>query len=305
MSIPTSRTKEPGKIIIDTDKCIGCGLCVKVCKDFSLEIIDNKVRQKSESCFGCIACGHCMAICPNGAIEISGRTLSKEDLFDLPEKEFASDYSSLLTLCQRRRSIREFKDKEVEKDLIEKILFAARTSPMGLPPSDVNILIFDTREKTNQFAKDLCDYLKSIKWFFSDFSLSLMRPFISKANYEMFKDFVQPVFSIYQDSMDRGENVITYDAPVAIYFYGSPYTDPADPIVAATYAMLAAESLGLGTCMLGAIHPLIQNGGKATKFREEHGIKYKSREGLFLILGYPDVEYNKGIKRTFASETYK
>ncbi|HBN04765.1 MAG TPA: nitroreductase, partial [Bacteroidales bacterium] len=74
MSIPTSRTKEPGKIIIDTDKCIGCGLCVKVCKDFSLEIVDNKVRQKSESCFGCIACGHCMAICPNGAIEISGRT---------------------------------------------------------------------------------------------------------------------------------------------------------------------------------------------------------------------------------------
>ena len=69
--------------------------------------------------------------------------------------------------------------------------------------------------------------------------------------------------------------------------------------------MLAAESLGLGTCMLGAIHPLIQNGGKATKFRKEHGIKYKSREGLFLILGYPDVEYNKGIKRTFASETYK
>ncbi|MFV0500109.1 MAG: hypothetical protein ACK5MH_00775 [Bacteroidales bacterium] len=57
--------------------------------------------------------------------------------------------------------------------------------------------------------------------------------------------------------------------------------------------------------MLGAIHPLIQNGGKATKFRKEHGIKYKSREGLFLILGYPDVEYNKGIKRTFASETYK
>lgn len=305
MTIPTSRTKESGKIIINAEKCIGCELCVKACKDFSLEIRDNKVYQKSESCFGCIACGHCMAICPNGAIEISGRTLSKEDLFDLPEKEFASNYSSILSLCQRRRSIREYKDKEVEKDLIEKILFAARTSPMGLPPSDVNVLIFDTKEKTNQFAKDFCEYLKGIKWLFSDLSLSLMRPFLSKANYEMFKDFVQPMFSIYQESMDRGENVITYDAPVAIYFYGSPYTDPADPIVAATYAMLAAESLGLGTCMLGAIHPLIQNGGKATKFRKEHGIKYKSREGLFLILGYPDVEYNKGIKRTFASETYK
>lgn len=305
MAIPTSRTKESGTIIINSEKCIGCGLCVKVCKDFSLEIRDNKVYQSPKSCFGCIACGHCMAICPNGAIEIRGRTLSKEDLFDLPKKEFFSNYSSLFSLCQSRRSVREFKDKEVERNLIEKILTLARTSPMGLPPSDVNVLIFDKKEKTNQFAKDFCEYLKGIKWLFSDLSLFLMRPFLSKANYEMFKDFIQPMFSIYQESMDRGENVITYDAPIAIYFYGSPYSDPADPIIAATYAMLAAESLGLGTCMLGAIHPLIQNGRKAEKFRKAHGIKYKSREGLFLILGYPDVEYNKGIKRTFASEIYK
>lgn len=305
MAIPTSRTKESGKIIINSEKCIGCGLCVKVCKDFSLEIRDNKVYQSPKSCFGCIACGHCMAICPNGAIEIRGRTLSKEVLFDLPKKEFFSNYSSLFSLCQSRRSIREFEDKEVERDLIEKILTLARTSPMGLPPSDVNVLIFDKKEKTNQFAKDFCEYLKGIKWLFSDLSLFLMRPFLSKANYEMFKDFILPMFSIYQESMDRGENVITYDAPIAIYFYGSPYSDPADPIIAATYAMLAAESLGLGTCMLGAIHPLIQNGRKAEKFRKAHGIKYKSREGLFLILGYPDVEYNKGIKRTFASEIYK
>ncbi|MDD4529067.1 MAG: nitroreductase family protein [Bacteroidales bacterium] len=305
MAIPTSRTKEPGEIIINTEKCIGCGLCVKVCKDYSLEIKDNKVYQRLQSCFGCIACGHCMAICPKGAIEIYGRILSPKDLFDLPQKHSATDYNSLLSLCQRRRSVREFKDKEVDRETIEKILSIARTSPMGLPPSDVNVLIFDSKEKTNQFAKDFCNFLKGMKWMFSNFSLSLMSPFLSKANNEMFKEFVQPLFSIYGDNMDKGINYVTYDAPVALYFYGSPYTDPADPIIAATYAMLAAESLGLGTCMLGAIHPLIQYGGKAKKFREAQGIKYKSREGLFVILGYPDVEYNKGIKRTFASETYK
>jgi nitroreductase len=103
--------------------------------------------------------------------------------------------------------------------------------------------------------------------------------------------------------MKKGENVVTYDAPLVMYFYGSPYTDPADPIVAATYAMIAGESMGLGTCMLGAIHPLIQYGGKARKFRKQYGIKYASREGLFVIFGYPSVKYNKGIKRTFASVT--
>jgi hypothetical protein len=53
--------------------------------------------------------------------------------------------------------------------------------------------------------------------------------------------------------------------------------------------------------MLGGIHPLIQNGKKARQFREQYGIKSKSREGLFVIFGYPAVIYRKGIKRTFAS----
>jgi hypothetical protein len=53
--------------------------------------------------------------------------------------------------------------------------------------------------------------------------------------------------------------------------------------------------------MLGGVHPLIQNGNKAKKFREAQGIKYASREGLFVIFGYPDVKYKKGIRRTFAS----
>ena len=64
-------------------------------------------------------------------------------------------------------------------------------------------------------------------------------------------------------NISYGINVVNYDAPLAIYFYGSPYCDPADPIIAATYAMIAAEALGLGTCMLGAIHPLIQYGKSA------------------------------------------
>ncbi|MDD3906644.1 MAG: nitroreductase, partial [Bacteroidales bacterium] len=87
----------------------------------------------------------------------------------------------------------------------------------------------------------------------------------------------------------------------ALYFYGSEYSDPADPIIAATYAMLTAESIGLGTCMLGAIHPMIQNGKLAKRFREAHGIQNKSREGLFIIMGYPVIKFKKAITRTFAS----
>ena len=304
MAIPTSRTKEKGEIRVNKEKCIGCGKCVEVCKDFSLILKDNKANISDNPAFGCIGCGHCMAICPTSAIQIFGRTISPKDLYILPSVDNAANFDQLIGLFKRRRSIREFLNIPVEPEIIEKVLDAAKTSPMGLPPSDVNVLILDSKEKTRKFAVDFCEYLKKMRWLVSTWFLTFMRPFWGKENAETFNGFVKPMFDVYIKNMEEGINLINYDAPLAMYFYGSPYTDPADPIVAATTAMYAAESLGLGTCMLGAVHPLIQNGRKARKFREIHGIKYTSREGLFVIFGYSRIEYKKGIKRTFASTTF-
>ncbi len=245
MAIPTSRTHEAAKLHFSPEHCNGCGLRVQVCKDFSIAIVDGRVQAATTSIFGCIGCGYCMAICPQEAITVTGRCLSADDLTELPGRGNGADYQSLL---QRRRSIREFKDKVVEADLIDKVLEAVRTAPMGLPPSVVHILVYS-----------------------------------------------------YTGAMARGEDLVTYDAPVALYFYGSPLCDPADPIVAATYAILAAESLGLGTCMLGGMHPLIQNGRAARRFREQQGIRHASREGLIVIMGHPRVVYHKGIRRSLAA----
>ncbi|MBU1565718.1 MAG: nitroreductase family protein [Proteobacteria bacterium] len=304
MAIPTSRTHEAAKLHISPELCNGCGLCEQVCKDFSIGIVDGRAQATTTSIFGCIGCGHCMAICPQEAISVSGRCLSAEDLTDLPMRGDAADYRSLKKLLQRRRSIREFKDKAVEPELIDKVLEAVRTAPMGLPPSDVHVLVFDSPEKVRKFSRDFCVYLEGLKWLVSGWFLALMRPFWGKANDALFRDFVRPLVLSYTGAMARGEDLVTYDAPVALYFYGSPLCDPADPIVAATYAMLAAESLGLGTCMLGGMHPLIQNGRAARRFREQQGIRFGSREGLIVIMGYSRVVYQKGIRRSLAAVDY-
>ena len=301
MPIPTSRTNENGKIEINHKTCTGCGLCVKVCKDFSLEIKNGKVQPSLNSVFGCIACGHCMAICPSNSISISGRDITAEDLINLDHPNRSINYDSLLILLKHRRSIREFTQQEVEEENIAKILEAAKTAPMGLPPSDVNVMIIKGREANHQFAMDFCDYLLSKKWMISPLFLFIMRPIWGKANDRIFRGFVKPLLHLFIKSKQENVNLVTYDAPLAMYFYGTPFCDPADPIVAATYAMLAGESLGLGTCMLGAVHLLIQNGKKAEIFRKKYGIKFKSREGLIVIFGYPDVHYKKGLKRKFAS----
>lgn len=166
MPIPTSRTKEDARITIDAEKCNGCGLCVDVCKDFSIIMQDGKAIESGQAVFGCIGCGHCMAICPKGAIKIEGRFTSADDLFPLPDKAEMTSYDALLKLFQRRRSIREFKDKPVEQELIDKIIAAAFTAPMGIPPSDVNILVINGKDKAFQFSKDYCEYLLTLKWIY-------------------------------------------------------------------------------------------------------------------------------------------
>jgi nitroreductase/NAD-dependent dihydropyrimidine dehydrogenase PreA subunit len=305
MPIPTSRTNENAQILIDETLCNGCGLCVEVCKDFSLELSEGKAVLSSTPLFGCFACGHCMAVCPKGAIKVEGRSLSEDDLFLLPEKEETASFDQVLKLLQSRRSVRDFQEKPVGTDLINKVLEAAKTAPMGLPPSDVNVLVMENKEKVRQFAKDFCACLKSMKWMTSDLFLFLMRPFLGKETYKLFRGFLKPLIESYVDNMDKGKNYVTYDAPAALYFYGSPYSDPADPIIVATYAMIAAESLGLATCMIGGVHPFTQKGSAAKKFREKQNIRFKSKEGLIVLMGYPKIKFKKGIKRSFAHVDWK
>ena len=301
MAIPTSRTHEAASVVIDRALCTGCGQCVTVCKDFTLRLCEGKASLAAQPIFGCVGCGHCMAVCSAGAIQVRGRSLVPEDMFSLPPREGAADFAGLHALLQRRRSVREFLPDAVAPEQIEAILDAARTAPTGVPPSDVNVLVLDSREKNRAFARDFCEHLKGLRWLTAPWFLTFMRPFWGRANHELFSNFVRPALAAFTASMDAGSNIVTYDAPLLMYFYASAWADPADPVVAATLAMLAGEALGLGTCMIGSIHPLVQWGGSAARFRRQYGIAHKSREGLVVLFGRPRVQYARGIERRFAS----
>lgn len=52
---------------INRNKCVGCGLCVDVCKPKALEIINKKVVQNKTLC---VSCGDCVRTCKFEAITI-------------------------------------------------------------------------------------------------------------------------------------------------------------------------------------------------------------------------------------------
>jgi len=62
--------------------------------------------------------------------------------------------------------------------------------------------------------------------------------------------------------------------------------------------MIAAEALGLGSCMSGCVAPpLARNRNLCAK----HGIPAGHKPALVLILGNPAVSYQRAVRGTFLS----
>ena len=296
MALNFGREKGTAEVLIDRELCTVCGVCVEVCKGGPLVIEEDQLAVYQETLFGCLACGACVAACPMGAIQVSGRDLFPQDILPLEDRSSRSSYAALQQLFLARRSTRNFQDREVDPDLIQKILDSAATSPMGVPPSNVGVLVFEGRQAVHSVQQDLAHELPRMMRFLTPVTVALMRPFISRDTYEMYNGFVLPTARAFMDKNAEGVDWIFYDAPLAFYFYGDESCDPGDPIVAASCAMFAAESLDLGTCMLGFPPYLFQY---SPKLRKKYALPAKIQPGIMLICGYPQFEPLRAIRRRF------
>lgn len=54
-----------GKPYVETDLCVGCGACAKICAHNGPQIENKKYRIDQNNCVGC---GRCIAVCPKDAI---------------------------------------------------------------------------------------------------------------------------------------------------------------------------------------------------------------------------------------------
>ncbi len=71
-------------LIIDLDRCIGCGKCARMCMKNNI-VIEN--RKAKETGAGCIGCAHCVSSCPKGAIQLAPKDAKDEGLFDSIKKD--------------------------------------------------------------------------------------------------------------------------------------------------------------------------------------------------------------------------
>jgi len=77
------------KPVVDTGKCIGCGICTKVCPSLAITLVEKKAVVKLEDCRGC---GGCNQRCPVFAItmeKLEQPYTASVDISGLPYEKIA------------------------------------------------------------------------------------------------------------------------------------------------------------------------------------------------------------------------
>lgn len=300
MTVIHSRYREPGVPAIDLQTCQRCGQCVAICPAEAIRFAEGNVTLHTESRFGCIACGHCMLVCPHGSITVSGRGISPKDVLAAPPADSKATPAALAALLEGRRSIRRFTDEEVAKDTLEAIVGMAASAPMGIPPWDVGCTVVCGRAQVHKLAEEIIQGYAGFLKLFRPWVLAWLRPFLGRAKHDAFRSFIRPLAESLVEHHRHGRDVLFWNAPAVMLFHHSPYADASDAAIACTYAMLVAESLGLGTTMIGSVAPIIQ---RRPQLARSLGIPAGHRAALALIVGHPAVTFRRAILRRFNSVT--
>jgi NAD-dependent dihydropyrimidine dehydrogenase PreA subunit len=101
--------KRAMSVLVDIEKCKGCGVCVSLCPVQAVSIMQNKAFIDQNKCNECLLC---MDECPENAIH----QISEKEVY-LTKREHSIPYSLKQTVPHTRQSFssNEWKQQAVEK----------------------------------------------------------------------------------------------------------------------------------------------------------------------------------------------
>jgi ferredoxin len=282
--------KQSFEFSVQREQCIQCGQCAAICPQQILAISESDGYPKQIQ-LGCIGCGHCLAVCPKDAIVHSKLTAT---LFSSISQEFpAISPEQLFALLSQKRSSRCFQPKSIAPEIIEKIINAANLAPA----SDNQFyqrrhIIITNPEKIKELELAVANhYQQLLKW--------LNKP-VRRILSLFLKNLLQhlePLVPDLQSLLPRtlaGQHPIFRGAPAVILTHApSGNTLSRDNCLAAQhYMMLYAQTLGIGSCIIGYATSAPQAICKIIPIPENHQVFAAT------ILGYPRFPFRKSIIRS-------
>ncbi len=254
-------------IQIDESRCVRCGTCIRECFPKLLttgeKMLPTFIPGGAEHCF---RCQHCLAVCPRGAFSWNG--LNPADSHRQGKLPTSEEMANLLRM---RRSVRAYRQEDVEPEMFQILRENMRFSPTGCNDHRLFFAYSETRTVTDSF-----------------------RETARKKVLEMIESQTLPAkiqhFVALKPALESGADIFFRNAPHFVAVAVPPEAKDAhiDPYIAVAQFELLAVSLGLGTCWGGMITDLFHSD---TEFCARLEIPKTHELKIVLLFGYPSVTY--------------
>ena len=291
------------EITIDENVCQKDGLCAMTCtfgifqqeEKGTIPKIDDVMLEK------CYRCGHCVAICPHGAISHSHfpkGTLNPIKLENLPS------YDQVLELVRSRRSKRLFKNTPVERDVLEKVLEAARFAPSQHNDQSTEFIVVQDKKILHEITALTAEGIRKLAGYTKNpIGRMMMRRALGRRGAATIFELA-PEMEGLVSLFNNGTDWILRDAPVLLLFCadsaGGSFAS-VNANLALHNAALAAETVGLGCFYAGFVVHVGERDDRIAKLvslPETHMI-YGA-----LAMGSPRLKFNKWPERNPAKITW-
>jgi len=306
----------PEQVQSEGKRCLGCGM--------------QEPKFTGMPYFGkvCLACHNCEAICPQGALSFPyyyqvdkgrwaydfdyaapGQGIPNPLMLEkpVPFSEIESQLTDVEKVIYRRRSVRVYKKDPVPKEMIRRVLEAGRFAPSAGNCQGWKFVVVTDRNLMDDLSASTIKFLNVFTKLYQGKGLG--RTFLKKM-----LAFIKPnaidmrpmvaIQALSTPKFGKGKLDCFFGAPVAIILV-THHLHVSEPElgmgICGQNMVLAAHSLGLGTCYVGFIsNALNLDPITKMKFRKKLGIEWPyDSVATVLTLGYPAVPLDKPVDREF------
>lgn len=179
--------------------------------------------------------------------------------------------NAVIKAIKQRRSIRRYKDKKISSKLIKEIIEAGRYAPSSHNSQPWRFVVIADRKK----IRGLSDHIK--RWFNRRLKLGALVGLFNKKIKQESESAKKRLFT--------DQDLFFYDAPLLVLICAKPGRfAKVDCACAAENMMLAARSLGIGSCWIGYADLVVN---KNRGLMDSLGVPKDCKIMGHLIFGYP------------------